>query len=440
MSGSYSNKYMLNENPGYYTGANASQNLSQPKGLYVYNSIYSQENITLKFYHKSDLVTSNIHEYDTRILVSEKKINGEISDSWTKFKLDNFIDVDSTYGEITQLKTYKNLLYYWQPKAYGVLSVNERTLLQDNNPGGLVLGTGGVLDRYDYISNVTGCSYRFSVIEGLNGLYWIDTINKSLIRYNGQEINLSKQKGINNILSAISISTLPETTSVYDKRYNEVLFKINYTNFFGTSYKVLSYNELLDSFNGLYGFNPDIFISVNNTDYLSWSNNSTNSINNKLWIHNIGNKAQFYGLLAGDSKLSFIVNDNYDLTKVFDMFEFSSSAIDGNNINQLTNTFYSIRVYNDYQNSNYQSVTNTSNLTRKERGFKLSVPRNRVEIGAINNPNIFTSINIDNETRQFKERMRDKYLHVDLNYYNIGNPTIKFSIPYIVTNYRVSNR
>jgi hypothetical protein len=420
-------KLLLSEFAGKYVSAlNASISLEQKTDLYLYNSVYSQQDTTIKYEPKSDLITSDNKKYDTRILVSEKKINGETSDNWTTFKMDNFIDVDSTYGELTTLKNYRNLLYYWQPKGFGVVSVNPRSLLQDNNPGQLVLGTGGVLDRYDYISNVSGCTYRFSVVAGLNGLYWLDITNKGIYRYSNQEEGISKVKGVNSLVKDITNTNLSESISVYDKKNNEVLFRVNYKGITN----MLSYSEIFDSFNSIYTFDTRWFVQPSNTNYL------TINPNEKLYIHNTGSKCNFYGSTS-DSKIKLIVNDNYQYTKTFDMLEYHSTSKNTTS-NILVNTFSTIRAYNDYQNSNYQPIVMNSNLIRKERGFTLAIPRNRVELGAYLNPDIFDNGNLDNETRTFKERMRDKYLIIDLTYSNINN--YNFSIPYITTNYRISKR
>ena len=48
-----------------------------------------------------------------RIVSSEAKSNNEMLDSWTKFKVANYLDVDTKYGPITNLKAFKNKLYYW---------------------------------------------------------------------------------------------------------------------------------------------------------------------------------------------------------------------------------------------------------------------------------------------------------------------------------------
>jgi hypothetical protein len=422
-------KLLLSEYAGSYVSAiDSSISYNQATNLYIYNSVYSQQNTTVTYAPKSDLIDSDITRYDSRIRVSNKKINSETSDSWTEFLSDNYLDVDSTYGGITTLKNYRNLLYFWQPKAFGVASVNARSLIQDSTNTSLVLGTGGVLDRFDYVSTVSGCSYRFSVVDGLNGLYWVDLYNKGIYKYGGQEEALSRMKGINSLMKDTTPSLLSESISCYDKKNNEVLFKTYYN----SSNGFISYSELFDSFNGIYTFDTEWLMQPNNTNFIS-----VKASDQKLYMHNIGNKATFFGTIH-NSKLKFIVNETYPETKTFDMFEYHSISKTSGGINNLTDTFNTIRCYNDYQNSDYVTITMNSNLIRKERGFTLAVPRNVVDTATYLNPDIFNASNLDDTTRTFRERMRDKYLIVDLTYTNAN--TYNFSIPYITTNYRISKR
>ena len=80
--------------------------------MYQYNSAYSAQvnisNFVSKgLYNEDDLLVQN------RITCSELKTNNEIIDSWTKFKFANYLDVDTKYGPITNLKAFKNKLYYF---------------------------------------------------------------------------------------------------------------------------------------------------------------------------------------------------------------------------------------------------------------------------------------------------------------------------------------
>lgn len=111
-----------------------------------------------------------------RITCSELKTNNEQTDSWTKFKFANYLDTDSTYGPVTNLKVFKNKLYFFQDSAVGIASVNDRSLITDNNAGALTLGTGGILTRYDYLVTLNGDSIinDKSITNSETTLYWYD--------------------------------------------------------------------------------------------------------------------------------------------------------------------------------------------------------------------------------------------------------------------------
>lgn len=125
-------------------------NYTQGKPMYTYNSAYSSTN-TAKGYIQSSIYAEDNVKSMNRITCSEVKSINEQTDSWTKFKFANYLDTDSTYGPVTNLKVFKNRLYFFQDSSVGIASVNDRSLINDNNAGELVLGTGGILTRYDYL-------------------------------------------------------------------------------------------------------------------------------------------------------------------------------------------------------------------------------------------------------------------------------------------------
>jgi hypothetical protein len=435
-------RVLMQETAGIYTSILVSGvyiTYNQPTDLYKYNSVYSQENSTVSTFVKSDVLPSGNIIHDNRVLVSDLKIDSEIVDSWTIFKLDNFLDVDSKYGRITTLLHKDNYLYFWQPKAFGVLSVSQRSLISDNNHGQLVIGTGGVLDRYDYITTNEGCSTRFSVVEGLKGLYWFDSGNYGIYKYSGQGVqSLSITKGISSFIKS-SISLNSESISGFDKAYNEVLFTLPNTN------NTLVFNEVFDSFDGVYTFYPNSLIKPNGSIYYISTNRDVSL--DRLYVHsNTSRRGYFYDILY-PSKIKLLVNDNYNETKVFDRLQYESSSkelINGTyHVDHIYDTFSTIRCYDDYQNSDFQTIYTTGsnqNVTRHEREFNLNIPRNIVNISSLSNPDILNISNLD-ATRLFKERMRDKYLTIDLTYNNV-NSTFNyiFNVPYITTNYRISKR
>jgi hypothetical protein len=88
------------------------QNYTQKMPLYVYNPVYSVTSGSKQYIPKSIYAEDN-KVSNNRIICSELKTNNEITDSWSKFKFANYLDVDTKYGEITNLKSFNNRLYFW---------------------------------------------------------------------------------------------------------------------------------------------------------------------------------------------------------------------------------------------------------------------------------------------------------------------------------------
>ena len=64
--------------------------------------------------------------------------------------------------------------------------MNERSLVKDENSNTIQLGTGGVLQRTDYISTQYGMKDGdFSATSAEGGVYWIDRDNKAIVAHTG---------------------------------------------------------------------------------------------------------------------------------------------------------------------------------------------------------------------------------------------------------------
>jgi len=223
----------IEKNPGSYMPAGSyggTYTSVQELPQYAYNSAYSAEPTALSYYPRLIGTESN-KSFDCRVYSSEVKTNDELSDSWTKFKVANYIDVDSEFGRLTNLYKFNNKLFFWQDNSFGVLSVNERSLMKDNNLTELVLGTSGILTRFDYISTSNG--FKYGIIGGIsssdNTLYWYDSDRAEIVAYRGSIGALSKLKGVQSILND-SKSTINEEGNnipiIYDKKYNEIMISL----------------------------------------------------------------------------------------------------------------------------------------------------------------------------------------------------------------------
>lgn len=257
----------------------------QKEPEYVYNSVYSVQNTSIPLAAYDDLNPQDYNKtIDTRVYYSDLKQNDEIIDSWCKFRSSNFIDVDQECGPITDICTFKNVLTFFQEQSFGVLSVNDRSVATDNSGQNIVLGTGGVLDRYDYYSNTYGMhKQQFCSACTTGGLYWFDSHNNVICLFDGQSVvQLSKQGKVQNILNKYKKDD--NFKVFYNNRYNEVIFnvlsddmQIVYNEMLGkfTSTLTIPFDGAIQFFNGEYLVKKNDTVCVYQYDYLDESPKST---------------------------------------------------------------------------------------------------------------------------------------------------------------------
>ena len=439
--------HLIQEVAGKWT-SNDGQVYDQTTSLYQYNTVYSQDS-TAKFYVNVPSSVSTDTEFDCMVRVSKAKINGESQDSFTLFPINDFIEVATNKGEITALRVINDKLLFWQETAFGVLSVNERSLIQDSGGASLVLGTGGVLDRYDYISDTIGASASKHITPTQTGVYWVNTKDRSIYRFGQNLVNVSKsaliQSWLDEQLRATQLSyNIIRTT--YDTAYSQVLF--SFLNTDTDEGVTLVFDENVDKFTCFYDFYTYNFIPFRE-GYLSTSNVYSTDM---LFFHNskLKDRCCFYSAIPAvgaseatsptpkyvNSTVKVLYNDDYNITKVYDNIAFPST-VTVNDIELYNNTFSSIRCYNNYQNTDYCNLVYGTNLERDEREWQTFVPRNAVDQLYTSSPDVFLAANID-KTRTFKERMRDKYMITDYTYTNTSNR--RFVVPYTVIKYRISYR
>jgi hypothetical protein len=412
-----------------YDPTNNSNYLVETIGVYQYNSVYSRLNNT-KEYSSKPYIWEDNKNLDCTITVSGMKVSGELTDSWLKFGDADKLEVESKHGSLNALLQFNNRLFFWQNKAFGILSVNDRSLISDSSGAQLVLGTGGILDRYDYISTENGSRSKWHTTAALSGLYWYDNFNNRIVGFSNNIDILSKTKLVQSYINNLSIT---DALIYFDKLNNEVLFNLKESSIYHT----LSYSEYNNSFSSFYTYNPTIYHYFNNVLL-------TSTTNSNVYGHCITGslKCNFYGVQY-NSTLSLLVNPDYDLVKVFDKIEYESNSYSlTDNIELFSESFNSLRCYNDYQNTDYITLMVGDNLLRPERLWKAQVPRNAVNQLLPTDPDITDPSNLTTD-RLFRERMRDKYMIIDLIYNNLHTGIVepdRLNISSIYTYYRVSRR
>lgn len=316
----------------------------------VYNTAYSSQPIlTPKFSHNS-IITKQDQLFNFRCRFSDKKENNELVDSWTIFRAANYIDIDPNYGKITALKTFKNNLVFFQENAFGIFSVNERVAVTDNNNQQILLGSGGVLSRYDYVSTSNGMQDdTFACVTTATALYWTDLSRMELCQYAGgdrYEI-ISKTKNVNTLVRrSLYNRDKPCIKIVNDKANDEVIFGLDN----GSS---IAFNEVAQLFYSTYTY-PVTTDGINFNNILLFNYKNTIS----KWDDGNGEESIPY------IWLEFIINEQYNKVKVFDnaIFGASGEIISISNIKFAGNNGESDAVYGEKISNRYLD-------------YKFSIPR-----------------------------------------------------------------
>ena len=421
-------------NRNFQGGSSAEQQFQES---YEANAVYSSENDIRTYFPKPYPFILN-QEWDNRFYCSNIKINGELVDSWGLFTSVNVWDVEGIYGPINAIEILKDKLYFYQQKAFGLMEVNPRSVVTDVNNtsnANLQLGTGLPLQRHDYISTEIGLQHQWGLTKSAYSLFWMDVANKKFYSFGGEGLKPESDiKGmfsyfVNNLRYNILTTdkpvyydlhnTLNGVRAVYDFKYNQAVF--TFTDGLYDGYKLIQNNftllfdEKMNAFSSFTDYTPKVFFT---DGYKIFSTDKT-ALNN-IYMHDQGNYGEFYGFTF-PSLLSFPVNKSPTETKVFDNLRWDSQATI-NGVNQYLNTWSKLRCYDDYQNTDWQDLETsglTINLKRKERSWKTFVPRNRVLNNSSQSPDIFNPSNLSSpNNKSFGDRMRDKYLIIDLEYDN----------------------
>ena len=396
---------------------------------YQFNAAYSQQNTTNIFVSKGYLQSNVIDEPHT-IYPSEPKLDGELADSWRTLLINNALSVNGNYGEINRVIQFKDRLFYYQNDGIGIATVDERVLQNDGLTTQTQLGTGTVLQRFDYITTETGCKHSFAVEASGDGVYHYDAFINKLFKYSLGKTKVDSD-GMSPLTDIKGLSGFFRTTFVNSNLKSEdkilrtgsrVGIVASFNSEYNTIYftfldepngikQTISYNELLDSFESFYDFFPSMYLNMRKR-FISLAPTNTFS---KVYTHNIGVRNRFYDFNF-PSTVTFRVNENSDFVKTFDNFQVNSEVI-LNNL-QLAETVSRMSITNDYQNFPEDNV----NFVQKIRSWRLAIPRDET-----------------NQALTIKPRISDKYIDVKFTHDTLGADKV-FRLHDVITEYSMRSK
>jgi hypothetical protein len=443
------NRSRITESPGSLTSS-AWSNAFRIGAAEYFNvdPVYNHTNKTAYTYFAKPALGDVSLRFDCRVWKSEPKQDGELVESWSNFKPGAYLDVESAYGPLNNLLVFKDKLFFFQDRAFGQLQINEQKLIQeaDSTAANLVLGSSGILERYDYISTKTGTKHQFGMSVSDYSMIWFDTLARKMYRYKGEGLEpLSDIKGLNAFLynrisGNIQVKDNPYIYEgihcTYDFRHNE--FYMTFLDKTSDFYLTLVYNDLLDGYIGEYTHYPKVYLNDKLNIFSPDPNNLYNEI---LYIHNYGRYGNFYQARVPDySTLSFVLNTSTTTEKVLNNLEIIAEGYKHNTQQAPNDSYYydalaqidytdffeSIRIFNNYQNTdwitlipNKADLSSRDNYARRHKTiWNLRVPSDRVlDV----NQNIFDNLNLSAVRPRLTRRLKDVWFMVELTYNNTPN-------------------
>jgi hypothetical protein len=344
----------VSQYPNYYPNSVGS--------LYRYNSAYSSENIS-KSYLSKPFDFRSVESKDTFVTNSERKFNGEYSDSWLKFKYNNYLELEGEYGAITRLINNQDKLMCFQPRGISVLSVLERELVETNNTTTLAVGTGGILSRYDYLTKDSGTSLYDAIVPTDIGIYYYDEKNKRINRISDALEAISDTKGMKSYFYPKDITTM---IGAYDKENREVLFSPLST------YPTSVFSGYKNAFTGFYTFNALLtYISK----YITFDKYLLSSLDaNRFYLHNVGEYNEYYGVHQ-TSSLTLIANPAKTNVVSFHIIEWLTD-LTTSGVDELALTFDNVQITNTHQDTGVIALNGNIDLKRRFRKWRLNIFRN----------------------------------------------------------------
>ena len=406
--------------PGTITGIT-----SQDRPLNQYNAIYSDNDTSNNIYNTDSDKKDKVKQFKQRIFYSQLKTNGENIDNWQIFKASNFIDVDTKYGDITDLLTIKDTLYFWQTYAFGKLSVNERSLVTDNNNNTVQLGQGGVLQRADYISTQFGMNHKdMCKIYANDILLWLDRYNKCIVcSQNNRVFNYSEDKNIQNLLNKSFDWNTEEIPSLtYDQIHEELQFSPIKCDEFNLKQAALIFNLKYNIATSIYSLpNRKCSRTLQFEKDIVCFNESKNNM--ETYLQSFSNDKN--GDIVGPICIKFAINTNPSNTKVFDNQQIVFASY---NKKYTESEFFIDKKYQfftDLYNTTFGIGTVFSQITNREGNINYPIPRAQFDNLTEN----------DIYNKYYGYRMRGKWMIETITDYN---PTKNSSISHIITKFRQS--
>lgn len=261
----------------------------------------------------------NIDKFINTFTWSKPKLLGESVDSYTGLDLINIYDCDGKLGKITGFKPLGMYLIGFQENGIFNILHNVRTAITADDNAPIELGFTPGISGIRYITTTTGITNALASATSAKGIYFIDSNNKYIGRYNDEGIvNLTELKGMK------SWAYKNINANVFNTFYNSSAYNIFIDQLLGRIYFVnkdycLIYSETYEVFLGFYSYN-----NIANL-FNIWGELYSLSSDSKLFLQYKGKYNHFFNTYK-DSYVTFKFNPESLIDKTFNNIEMGYDA------------------------------------------------------------------------------------------------------------------
>lgn len=348
---------------------------------WVYNPAYSSDELVYtEPAYPVNFIPNN--EFIAQAIYSNEKFPGEFTDAFRKWQAANKRDLEGLFGAGIKLIIKNGALYAIQENGISYLPIEERSAIPVGLNAPMIIGTGGVMPRYDNTDSYYGTQHQWSVTELPDGFIFFDGNRKSFCYLQtGKAISLSIIKGRdtffqNEIYGSILTNDEPVNgvgiASVYDSRRklaimvfkdntrlgngdHTITFDVKNKQFLGEElyFPGIMFNMMehlysayegisLNNFQANHTYSIDDIVGVGSENYVCILGYTTSGTplqpsidpthwalankNNDIYIHNTNDIGKFYGIVR-DEELTVVFNPNHKMAKFFNNYEFIGNDI-----------------------------------------------------------------------------------------------------------------
>ena len=222
---------------------------------------------------------------DNTVAVSKVKLNGDSVDAWTQFLTNEFYELDKNKGAVLNIVKEDYKIVAIQERQTTILNMDERSFVTPDDEGTAIQinqGNGTSITGHQKISDF-GTSQRRAIIKTDLGFVFFDENKFEFVKV--KEGLFLKNNLLLSVRDLFKSNKIIDVEGYYDSEYKETNIRFRTSTGFNF---VISYNELLNVFNGKIDFDNDLYMRFQEKIITPYFDSK------KLGELNSGNELEFF--------------------------------------------------------------------------------------------------------------------------------------------------